>query len=110
MLATDKLDMASARESLPTFSGTDVEDIGQWIKQAHVIQHLTQLPDETILSVAALKLRGTAQKRFCDLLARQPELTLHNFLGECNARFCNPQKIHALLEKFLNGGTATSKE
>ncbi|KAM0687325.1 hypothetical protein COBT_001438 [Conglomerata obtusa] len=110
MSVITNIDMASAMEAIQIFSGGETEDITSWIKQILLVQVLSQLDDEIMLRVAALKLRSTAQKWCCDLLATKPTLTLAEFLENCSQRFNNPQHAHGLLEKFLMTGTATTKE
>lgn len=105
-----KLDMASAMEAIRTFSGTENEDITTWIKEVQLVQNLLSLEDDTTLKAAALRLRGKAQQWCCNVFKTSPCLKFQEFIKLISSQYCNPQRVHNLLEKFLSTKIATTKE
>ncbi|KAM0677531.1 hypothetical protein BDAP_001857 [Binucleata daphniae] len=102
--------MASALETIRTFSGQPDEDITSWIKEVTLVQRLLNLPDDTTLKAAALRFRNTAQKWHSELIVKEKNLDLKTFFIKCSDRFCNTQAVHETLEKFLAHKTATTRE
>ncbi|KAM0676651.1 hypothetical protein BDAP_002764 [Binucleata daphniae] len=104
------LDMASALESIRTYSGLPDEDINTWIKEVKLVKQLLDLTSELTLRAAALRFRGTAQKWLSELMMKEKELNLNTFFNKYTDRFCNTQKIHETLEKFLANKIPTTQE
>ena len=44
-LNTERVDMATAAAALRTFSGTEVEDVAQWMKEVKLLCRMMKLAD-----------------------------------------------------------------
>ncbi|KAI5151526.1 hypothetical protein ENBRE01_2196 [Enteropsectra breve] len=102
-----KTDMATTTKAIGEFAGEDKDNVEERIKSVEVIGRLMAYPEENILKIADLAMRGQAKIWAISTLARDDEVPMWgNFKIELRQRFVSQKKTSEILTAFFSSKQA----
>ena len=99
-------DMATATKMVAPLSGSNGEDINEWIKIFHLTTTMIGLNSEDSRRLLAASMRGTATSWLAKIIIQDPQASLETILSSFKMRFTSKEKVAKLARKIF---TETSR-